>query len=164
MITPQSDSSDRGMDAIQNFKKKLQLESLNKSLYLKDTRNIFGDVIKTIPSERISKSKDVFRPGIFKRKIGFGMIDQKKSGQAVMLEKSPCVMGDGRAAISSMDKKVQMRTITEISGSKFPWLGIANREEGYRKGSPPKNLSPIKKINFGLSMSSPYLKKIESYM
>jgi hypothetical protein len=164
MITPQIDSNDKGMGAIQNFKKKLQLESLNKSLYLKDTRKMFGDVIKTIPTERISKSKDVFRPGIFKRKIGFGMIDQKKSGQAGMLEKSPFVMGDGRAAISSRDKKVQMRTITEISGSKFPWLGIANGEEGNRKGSTPKNLVPLKKINFGPSMSSPYLKKIESYM
>jgi hypothetical protein len=84
MITPRSDSTDRSMGIMQNFKKKLQLESLNRSIYSKDTRKISGDGIKTIPTERISKSKVVFRPGIFKRKIGFGMIDQKKSGPGVM--------------------------------------------------------------------------------
>jgi hypothetical protein len=73
-------------------------------------------------------------------------------------------MGDGRPAISKGDKKVPVRTITEFTERKFPWLGIANGEEGFIKGSPPRNLAPLKKSNFGLSMSSPYLKKFESYM
>jgi hypothetical protein len=84
MTTPKSCSTDRGMGAMINFKIKPQLESEPRSLYSKDLRKTSGDVIKTIKTERILKSKDVFRPGIFKRKIGFGMICAKKSGPAGM--------------------------------------------------------------------------------
>jgi hypothetical protein len=74
------------------------------------------------------------------------------------------VQGDGRAAISSGDKKVPVRTITEMAERKFPWLGIANGDESFIKGSRHGNVARIKKSNFGLSMSSPYLQKFDTYM
>jgi hypothetical protein len=84
MSTPKSGSTDRGMGTMINFKIKPQLESEPRSFYSKDQRKMSGDVIKTIATERIVKSKDVFRPGIFKRKIGIGMIDANKSGSPGM--------------------------------------------------------------------------------
>lgn len=76
MMTPLSGLTERGMGAMIHFKKKLQLESLHNSLSSKDTKNSPREGIKMIASERILKSRDVLKPGIFQRKSGFGKIDQ----------------------------------------------------------------------------------------
>lgn len=73
-----------------------------------------------------------------------------------MLKKLAFVIGDGTVAVSGGGKKGPVRTIEGGSEIKLPWLGIANGEEGQRKGSPHRNPPPIKKKKFH-SMSSPKL-------